>query len=93
MLDRILMLNSYFWIFQAFTTTSGSISNLVNGINTMKSDCSDTTLLGSFSENHDQPRIPSVTSDMSLDKNAIAFTILADGIPISKLNIMNHNLC
>ncbi len=33
-------------------------------------------------ENHDQPRFPSLTSDMSLVKNAIAFTILADGIPI-----------
>ena len=48
----------------------------------MKSDCADTTLLGSFMENHDQPRFASITSDISLAKNAIAFTILADGIPI-----------
>lgn len=48
----------------------------------MKSDCVDTTLLGSFMENHDQPRFPSYTSDISLAKNAIAFTMLADGIPI-----------
>jgi alpha-amylase len=48
----------------------------------MKSDCSDVTLLGSFLENHDNPRFPSITSDLSLAKNAIAFTILADGIPI-----------
>lgn len=33
-------------------------------------------------ENHDVARFASVTSDMSLAKNAIAFTILADGIPI-----------
>ncbi|KAH8820547.1 glycoside hydrolase family 13 protein [Xylogone sp. PMI_703] len=78
------MLNypAYFWITQAFQSTSGSISNLVNGINTMKSTCSDTTLLGSFLENHDNARFPSLTSDLSLAKNAIAFTILADGIPI-----------
>ncbi|KUJ09148.1 alpha-amylase [Mollisia scopiformis] len=73
---------AYYWITQAFESTSGSISNLVNGINEMKSDCSDTTLLGSFLENHDNPRFPSLTSDISLTKNAIAFTILADGIPI-----------
>ncbi|KAH7413339.1 alpha-amylase [Cadophora sp. MPI-SDFR-AT-0126] len=73
---------AYFWIRQAFESTSGSISNLINGINTMKSTCSDTTLLGSFMENHDVPRFASVTSDFSLAKNAIAFTILADGIPI-----------
>ena len=72
----------YYWITQAFESTSGSISNLVNGINEMKSDCADTTLLGSFMENHDQPRFASITSDISLAKNAIAFTILADGIPI-----------
>lgn len=48
----------------------------------MKSDCADTTLLGSFLENHDVARFPSYTSDISLAKNAIAFTILADGIPI-----------
>jgi len=48
----------------------------------MKSDCADTTLLGSFLENHDVQRFPSYTSDISLAKNAIAFTILADGIPI-----------
>lgn len=48
----------------------------------MKSSCSDTTLLGSFLENHDLPRFPSQTSDLSLQKNAIAFTMLADGIPI-----------
>ena len=48
----------------------------------MKSDCADTTLLGSFMENHDQPRFASYTSDISLAKNAVAFTMLADGIPI-----------
>lgn len=48
----------------------------------MQSDCKDTTLLGSFMENHDNPRFPSTTSDITLAKNAIAYTILADGIPI-----------
>jgi hypothetical protein len=75
----------YYWITQAFESTSGSISNLVNGVNALISDCLDTTLLGTFMENHDNPRFPSLTSDLSLAKNAIAFTILADGIPISKL--------
>ena len=77
-----LILDSYYWITQAFQSTGGSISNLVNGINTMKSSCKDTTLLGSFMENHDVARFPSLTSDISLAKNAIAFTLLADGIPI-----------
>jgi len=48
----------------------------------MIATCEDTTVLGSFLENHDMPRFPSYTSDMSLTKNAIAFTMLGDGIPI-----------
>lgn len=72
----------YYWATQAFQSTSGSISNLVDGINTMKSDAIDTTLYGLFLENHDNPRFPSLTSDMSLVKTAIAFTMLMDGIPI-----------
>lgn len=58
------------------------MSSLVSTINTVRSMCSDSTVLGSFSENHDQPRFASVTQDVSLAKNIIAFTILADGIPI-----------
>jgi alpha-amylase len=38
--------------------------------------------MGSFLENHDNPRFPSLTSDVSLIKNAIGFTLLADGTPI-----------
>jgi alpha-amylase len=86
-MSGVLNYPQYFWVTQAFESTSGSISNLVNGINTMKSDCSDTTLLGTFMENHDNARFPSLTSDMSLAKNAIAFTMLSDGIPISKSTI------
>ena len=67
---------------RAFQSTSGSITDLVNEINQVKSTCKDSTLLGTFLENHDQPRFPSLTSDLSLAKNAIAFTLLADGIPI-----------
>jgi alpha-amylase len=55
---------------------------LANGINTLKSTCMDTTLLGAFLENHDNPRFASLTSDITLAKNAIAFAMLADGIPI-----------
>jgi alpha-amylase len=83
-MSGVLNYPQYYWVTQAFESTSGSISNLVNGINEMKSDCSDTTLLGTFMENHDNPRFPSLTSDISLTKNAIAFTMLSDGIPISK---------
>lgn len=78
------MLNypAYYWITQAFQSTSGNIGTLVNGVNQMISACKDTTLLGSFLENHDNPRFASFVSDLSLIRNAIAFTVLADGMPI-----------
>ncbi|KAI5210720.1 putative alpha-amylase [Aureobasidium subglaciale] len=72
----------YYNITSAFSSTNGDIKELERGVNTMKSTCNDVTLLGSFIENHDNPRFPSLTSDMALAKNAIAFQMLADGIPI-----------
>ena len=73
---------SYYWITYAFQSTSGSISALASGINQLKSLAQDTSLYGSFLENHDQPRFASLTSDFALAKNAIAFTMLKDGIPV-----------
>ena len=76
------MRNRYTPLVGAFESTSGSISNLANAITAVKGDCSDTSLLGTFSENHDQPRFASLTGDMALARNVITFTMLADGLPI-----------
>ncbi|MCJ1313256.1 hypothetical protein MMC25_006933 [Agyrium rufum] len=81
-LDGVLNYPLWYPLTRAFQSTSGSISDLVNEVNTIKSTCKDSTLLGTFLENQDNPRFPSLTNDISLAKNAIAFTILADGIPI-----------
>jgi alpha-amylase len=35
-----------------------------------------------FLENHDQARFQSLTTDLSLVKNAMAYTFVTDGIPI-----------
>nr|AAN75021.1 alpha-amylase precursor [Lipomyces starkeyi] len=81
-LDGVLNYPVYYPVVSAFESVSGSVSSLVDMIDTLKSECTDTTLLGSFLENQDNPRFPSYTSDESLIKNAIAFTMLSDGIPI-----------
>jgi alpha-amylase len=73
---------AFYWIVKAFSSTSGSIYELVEGIDKVKNSARDTSLLGSFLENHDQPRFAHKTKDMALTKNAIAFTALMDGIPI-----------
>lgn len=73
---------SYFSLVNAFTD-SGTIANLADMINTIKGGAyTDTSLLGTFSENHDQPRIGALTSDLTLAKNVIAGTMLTDGIPV-----------
>ncbi|EED14962.1 alpha-amylase, putative [Talaromyces stipitatus ATCC 10500] len=81
-LDGVLNYPMYFPLLRAFESSSGSISDLYDMINTVKSDCADSNLLGTFVENHDNPRFANYTSDFALAKNALAFTILSDGIPI-----------
>ncbi|KFY10229.1 hypothetical protein V492_05127 [Pseudogymnoascus sp. VKM F-4246] len=71
---------AYYWITSSFQ--GGPLSALVQGIKEMNASCTDTTLLGSFMENHDLARFPSATTDVPLDMNAIAYTMLTDGIPI-----------
>lgn len=58
------------------------MSNLVTIINSVKNTCHDTGLLGSFSENHDRPRVASLNGDLAIAQNILAFTVLADGLTI-----------
>lgn len=44
--------------------------------------CQDASLLGTFSENHDNPRFAASKDDIALAKNLITFTMLSGGIPI-----------
>ncbi|KAK2026231.1 alpha amylase [Colletotrichum zoysiae] len=71
----------YYWVTQAFQSTTGSIWNLSDGIKRLVLTARDLTLYGSFLENHDQPRFPHYTTDRALLKNALTFTLLMDGIP------------
>ncbi|ORY57547.1 glycoside hydrolase family 13 protein [Pseudomassariella vexata] len=77
----VLNYPAYYWITRAFQSTSATMTELVDGINDIKASIKTSTL-GSFLENHDQVRFPHWTNDMALAKNAIAFTMLMDGIPI-----------
>ncbi|KAF2167197.1 glycoside hydrolase family 13 protein [Zasmidium cellare ATCC 36951] len=83
-LHGLLNYVSFDYIRKAFQSTSGSIQNLVDNVNTMKGTCHDVTLLGSFIENHDNSRFPSIVQnkDIVLIRTAITFAMLQDGIPI-----------
>ncbi|KKK25536.1 hypothetical protein P175DRAFT_0505923 [Aspergillus ochraceoroseus IBT 24754] len=81
-LDGVLNYPIYYPLLDAFKSTSGSIGDLYNMINTVRSTCKDSTLLGNFIENHDNPRFAYYTDDMSQAKNVAGFVLLSDGIPI-----------
>ncbi|KAK0851648.1 hypothetical protein LTR03_003905 [Friedmanniomyces endolithicus] len=81
-IGSILNYPIYYTLTRAFKSTQGSIGDLVATIKSAKANCKDTTVLGSFSENHDVPRFANYTDDMALAKNIITYTFLADGIPI-----------
>ena len=72
----------YFPLINAFKSTSGSMSNLASKIEDTKNSCNDISVLGSFSENHDNPRFPAENGDIAAASNVITFTMIADGIPI-----------
>ncbi|KIY43823.1 glycoside hydrolase family 13 protein [Fistulina hepatica ATCC 64428] len=68
----------------ALSTSSGSLSNLVNILNEVLDQCGDISVLGSFMENHDNLRMANITSDVSRLKNMATLTILSGaGIPIT----------
>ena len=81
-LDSVLNYPLYYPIIAFLNSTNGTTVPLMNTLTTMKSDCKDISTLGTFSENHDLPRFASHTQDRSLAKNALALTLLWDGIPI-----------
>jgi alpha-amylase len=59
----------------------GSMEDLATVKANARSGCNDTTILGSFVENHDQPRFAAIVDDMALAKNAMTYVLLNDGIP------------
>lgn len=69
----------YFAMKDAFT--AGKMSELVDMVKQMNTDCASPQYLATFIENQDNPRIASWTNDTALASNAIAYTILSDGIP------------
>lgn len=81
-INAVLDYPMYFPLVRAFNTTGGNMANLVDMIAKVRASCSDTSLLGAFTENHDQPRFASFTSDMALTQNVLTFNFLSDNIPI-----------
>ncbi|KAL2157250.1 hypothetical protein VTH06DRAFT_6290 [Thermothelomyces fergusii] len=59
----------------------GSMADFAEMRNSVASSCNDTAALGSFLENHDQPRFANSNDDIALAKNGMTYILLNDGIP------------
>ncbi|PLB55796.1 putative alpha-amylase [Aspergillus steynii IBT 23096] len=62
--------------------TAGEMEGLAEKVRTVHNDCKDFSRLATFLESHDIPRFASLVNDTTLAKNAMAFNILSDGIPV-----------
>jgi len=71
----------YYSIQQAYARR-GSMQELVDQHNRVGANFARPELLGTFLDNHDVARFLNVNSDWTALKNALAYTLLARGIPI-----------
>lgn len=81
-LAGVLNYPMYYSLTKFFSNTSHHSADLIAQMKDLSTQCRDPSLMAAFSENHDQPRFANATSDMMLAMNVLAFTMLADGIPI-----------
>ncbi|KAL8786566.1 MAG: hypothetical protein Q9213_002703 [Squamulea squamosa] len=81
-LDGLLNYPLYYPLTRAFQDTNGDMTSLGAALTAIQNSCRDSTLLGTFSENHDIPRFLSQRNDRNVHMNVVIFTILAGGIPI-----------
>lgn len=76
----------YYKLIEAFN--GGEMTEIDSIRSQARESCNDTFVMGSFIENHDMPRFASQNSDMALAKNAMAYIILNDGIPLGMCQIL-----
>ncbi|KAJ6498118.1 glycoside hydrolase family 13 protein [Mycena vitilis] len=67
---------------EALKSSAGDMAGLVNMARQLQVHCKDVTVLGLFMENHDNPRLGSLTTDMARLKNFAALNVFGDGMPI-----------
>jgi alpha-amylase len=65
-----------------YSTTSTQMAAFAPQVAALQGACTDTTVLGTFTECHDVPRMAYYTEDLSILKNVNTWNILFDGIPV-----------
>ncbi|KAK5125461.1 hypothetical protein LTR85_000570 [Meristemomyces frigidus] len=66
------------FVYDGYATTA----DLAYNIYLDRTNSTDSTLHGTFTENHDNPRVAWHNPDITVAANAIGWTLLTDGIPI-----------
>jgi alpha-amylase len=81
---------TYYPLQRAFKSGNGSMYEITNLLQPDYRDkFEDTQQLATFMESHDMPRFTKiVSSDIAVVKNALAWTVLTDGIPILYVSIL-----
>lgn len=72
----------YYPLIDAFS--KGNMLPLGKMTDQIRSQCNNVATLGTFSENHDLPRFATIVPALTLAKNVVGYTMLAEGIPTSK---------
>jgi alpha-amylase len=82
-MDSVLDYSTWFPLVAAFQTSDGDCSALAKHVDSLQSSFKNgQKMTGSFLENHDQPRFPSLSKDSTLGTNALVWPFVTDGIPI-----------
>ena len=79
--DGTLSYPLYFTLRNVFQNGQ-SMSQLHDTLQTYKSAFADTSILGTFADNHDNPRFLSGQQDRKMYEALITFVLMAEGIPI-----------
>ena len=80
-MDSVLNFPTY-WALRRVFNGGENMTVLRDSLDEQSKLFKDVSVLGLFSENHDQPRFLSLTNDLSMYKNVLVYTILGEGIPI-----------
>ncbi|KAJ7611504.1 alpha-amylase [Mycena polygramma] len=91
--DGVFDYPAWYCLTAAFASPNGDLAALAaspalaslassSSASTSSSGGSSAPVTAAFLENHDQPRFPSFTSDVALQRNAMAWVFVGDGIPV-----------
>eukprot|EP01061_Rhynchopus_euleeides_P008530 TRINITY_DN1765_c1_g2_i3.p1 TRINITY_DN1765_c1_g2~~TRINITY_DN1765_c1_g2_i3.p1 ORF type:complete len:491 (+),score=168.29 TRINITY_DN1765_c1_g2_i3:27-1475(+) len=80
-LDSVLHYPFYYTLLDVFKSKN-SMYKIQSDLQIFQKDYSDTSVLGLFIDNHDNPRFLSEQSDVKLYANALVHVLLSEGIPI-----------